>query len=196
MLTWMRTYTGRKVDFLNPDPKSIHIDDITQSLSRICRFNGHVHDHYSVAQHSIYVSQVVDRLGFPDLALAGLLHDAPEAYVGDMVGPLKTLMRDIHPVENRIARAIETRFGVSFHPMPAAVKQADIAMLVMEAKSLLGVDAVREWGIPRPPEILEFQPIVPWPAELAKRYFLKTFDRLTGEYSRALVSTYKTSLTV
>lgn len=196
MLTWMRTYTGRRVDFLNPDPKSIHIEDIAQSLSRICRFNGHTHDHYSVAQHSIYVSQVVARLASPGLALAGLLHDAPEAYVGDVISPLKAVLTGFDTAEARIARAIETRFGVLFFPMAEAVKRADLILLVMEAESLLGVDAVKEWGIPPPPDSLLFHKITPWPAELAKRYFLKTFDRLMGEYSRALVSTYKTSLTI
>jgi uncharacterized protein len=175
MLTWMLTYTKQKVDLVSPVPDAIKIEDIAHALAHICRFNGHCPEHYSVAQHSVYVAQMVP----PDLALPALLHDAAEAYIGDMVAPLKQQMRDIHAVEDRIARAIERRFSVFIHPMAPEVKTADLDLLVMEARSLLGVDAVKDWGIPRPARTF---PIYPWPAEIAERHFLEAFYRLTKDY--------------
>lgn len=186
MLTWMYTYPCKqKVDFISPDPRSIMIADIANALANICRFNGHMPGHYSVAQHSVYVAQLVPL----DLALAALLHDAPEAYTGDQVSPYKALLRDAPAIEGRIALAIEKRFDVRIFPMAPEVKAADLALLVMEAKSLLGVDAVKEWGIPPPAWDVMGMPIHPWPAEVAKEHFLAMFYRLTQEYARALIHT-------
>lgn len=176
MKTWMRTISGKRVDFLNPDPNQIDINDIAHHLAHICRFNGAVPEHYSVAQHSVYVSQLVGH----ELALAALLHDAAEAYTGDLVSPYKALLRDAPAIEENLSHAIERRFKVRIYPMDPEVKAADLSMLVMEAGSLLGVDAVKEWGLPRPARVAA--PIVPWPADVAKRHFLHAFTRLRDGY--------------
>lgn len=182
MLTYMQTRYGRKVDFLDPDPKTIEIADIGHALARVCRFGGHVPRHYSVAQHSVYVSQLVR----PDLRLAALLHDATEAYVGDMVAPLKELLPEFKKVERAMAAAIGARFGVRIHPLDPDVKRADLAMLVWEAKALLDVDAVEVWGIPAPTYTRTPAPIVPWPADLAEKRFVELYHNLAGEYARGL----------
>jgi len=85
MNAWIQTISGRKFPLAEPDPNQIDIEDIAHALSMLCRFNGHCTQFYSVAEHSMHVSHEISN----DLALAGLLHDAAEAYLGDVPSPLK-----------------------------------------------------------------------------------------------------------
>lgn len=126
------TATGRYFDFANPDPASIEIEDIAIALSRACRFTGHTREFYSVAQHSVYVSYFVPQ----EHALAGLLHDASETYMGDMNTPLKQLLPEYKAIERRVERAICARFGLAY-PFDPCVKQADLRMLITERRDLM-----------------------------------------------------------
>lgn len=85
---WIVTATGRQVNLLDPDPESIVIEDIAAALCRLNRFTGHTTTFYSVAQHSVLVSEQCRYS-----PLAGLLHDAHEAYLGDVSRPLKLALR-------------------------------------------------------------------------------------------------------
>lgn len=138
-MSWIQTYSGDAFDFLQLDTKSVHLRDIAHALSNLCRFNGHTRRFYSVAEHSVWVSQKCD----PDYALQGLLHDATEAYVGDMVSPLKRLITDFSKHEANVWKLICKKFHVEeeLHP---SVKDADIRMLVTE-KALLHAESPREW---------------------------------------------------
>jgi uncharacterized protein len=82
---WIQTYTGKQFWPLSPLPEDIVIEDIAHALSMQCRFGGHVRTFYSVAQHSVHVSLLVE----PQYALWGLLHDAAEAYLVDLPRPIK-----------------------------------------------------------------------------------------------------------
>ena len=84
----IRTYTGKYINVFDPDPEMIDIEDIAHSLSNTCRWGGHCRKFYSVAQHSV---MVVDWLPVSDskLRLAGLMHDATEAYLTDLSKPIK-----------------------------------------------------------------------------------------------------------
>lgn len=114
---------------MDPRPEEVLIDDVAHALSRICRFGGHVNcEWYSVAEHSILVSEMCD----PKDALEGLLHDAAEAYVGDMVSPLKRSMKEFSAVERLNHRAISTALGIRYD-MPYSVEEADLRMLLTEA---------------------------------------------------------------
>lgn len=86
MNNWIMTHTGKKFKPFNPRTEDIDIEDIAHALSNICRFNGHVNQFYSVAEHSVLVSVLCPE----ELKLKGLLHDAAEAYLGDVPSPLKT----------------------------------------------------------------------------------------------------------
>ncbi len=126
------TWTGASVDPLDLHPDGIDIDDIAHALSMLCRFNGHCAKFYSVAEHSVLVSQLCP----PDYAMAGLLHDATEAYIADVPRPLKAQLPDYVIAENRASLAIASRFGLP-EIFPAAIRQADDAALEMEMSAIL-----------------------------------------------------------
>jgi hypothetical protein len=126
------TATGRYFDFSRPTADMIDIEDIAHALSRQNRFTGHTRDFYSVAQHSVAVSDLVP----PEHALAGLLHDASEAYMADMNSPLKQLVPEYKAIEQRVEGAICARFGLAY-PLDPCVKQADLRMLVTERRDLM-----------------------------------------------------------
>lgn len=118
----VQTSSGRYIDLLDPKPADILIEDIAHALSNIARFNGHTHQFYSVAQHCVLCSGIN-----PDkLALEKLLHDATEAYVGDMVTPIKNLFPGYRTMEDKIAGVIAQAFGLNqgFHHDPE-VKRSD-----------------------------------------------------------------------
>ena len=86
---YIRTASGRDV-YLSDPGRSIVIEDIAASLAKICRYNGHTRVPYSVAQHSIWVARQIKASGYgAKLQLAGLMHDAAEAYLGDMPTPVQ-----------------------------------------------------------------------------------------------------------
>lgn len=127
----IETVSGVAFNVLDPTPEMFDIDDIARSLSHICRYNGHLPHFYSVAEHSVRVSWWIRSLGYsPSVQLTGLLHDAAEAYVGDMVRPLKrtTQVGDAHRrLEDRVSEVLHTVFGGIF-PHPEIVHDADRAI--------------------------------------------------------------------
>ncbi len=134
----IKVAAGHYVDLANPDPKSIDILSIAAALSKICRFGGHCPRFYSVAEHSVHATimavreSVVDR----NALLAIFLHDAAEAYVGDMVKPLKVTMPQYGDAEQRIESAIEVAFAVDFHQHKDTIKRFDRAMLKAEKTAM------------------------------------------------------------
>lgn len=146
--TALVTYSGRTIDMLAPQASDIAIEDIARSLSAQCRFNGHlVHARfYSVAEHSAHVSELLRKWGHSvQVQREGLLHDAAEAYIGDMIGPMKVAMRslaydgsDFDLLEERWLTAIGSRFDVSINPMSVDVKRADVAQFHEEDFALRG----------------------------------------------------------
>ena len=129
---WFQTYTSVMFWPLDPRANEVRIEDIAHHLSLLCRFNGAVRRFYSVAQHSVLVSEAIVH----EQARWGLLHDAAEAYVGDMVRPLKLSMPDYRAAEERVMRAVAERFGLTW-PEPPAVKVADNALLMTERRDLM-----------------------------------------------------------
>lgn len=138
---WIVTYTGRFFFPLKPSVKDICIEDIAHSLSNLCRFNGHTCMFYSVAEHSIHVSELL-----PDnLTFLGLMHDAAEAYIGDWTSPVKELFPEVKKCENRIFEKIAEKYNLTEQPcpgekygltyqIPALVKSADLVMRAIEAR--------------------------------------------------------------
>ena len=130
---WIQTRTGRRFSVSNPRAEDVSLDDIAPALSRICRFAGQCDPFYSVAEHSVRVARRVP----PSLRLAALLHDAAEAYPGDVPGPVKALpeiARGWFIVESEVARVIGEAFGVVMSPLE--VRRADAEMLAIESEAL------------------------------------------------------------
>lgn len=180
---WMQTASGRRFYPLDPRPEEVHLEDIAAALSRLCRFGGHCRAFYSIAQHSVLVSLACA----PEDALAGLLHDAAEAYVGDMIRPLKRHpnLRAYCNIEEEIRAAIWWRFrlGRAGAPwedrfaLPASVKHADEVLLATEARDLMGHGCMETWTTWKLAEPLP-RPIVPWGPEEARDRFLVRFAAL------------------
>lgn len=126
----IRTVSGRYVNIVNLDPHTIDIHDIAHSLSHTPRFGGHLPVFYSVGQHSIGVYNQCSDLP-RELQLQALLHDASEAFIGDMPSPIKQHLPDFKQLEERIMQVIAKKFGFPW-PIHPAVKTADREMLETE----------------------------------------------------------------
>lgn len=131
----IKTYSGRIVDPFEMTVDDIDLDDIAHALSSICRFGGHTRHFYSVAQHSVYVAEYVCHRD-PENHVrqkTALLHDAVEAYLGDLVRPLKRRpeMAVYLEVETELEQVIAKKFGLEW-PFPEIVHIADNAVLQAE----------------------------------------------------------------
>lgn len=169
---WVRTYTGRRVHILRPNPNSVDIQDIAQALSHTCRFGGHVPRFYSVAQHSVVVADMLP----PSLALWGLLHDASEAYLHDVTRPLKQCLRNYAELERRHQAAVCIRFGLS-PEMPWVVKCADNVALATEFRDLHGesLENCAAWANALPMGNRSIKPLRP---EAARNLFMARFESI------------------
>lgn len=125
------TVSGRFFDILRPNDYAFDIEEIATALSNICRYTGHVECFYSVAEHSVLVSRLVPC----KLALAGLLHDASEAFVGDVSSPLKKLLPEYQKIEDSVQEAIAKQFRLPY-PFPKEIHEADKRMYWNERQTV------------------------------------------------------------
>lgn len=160
------TWTYREWDILNPKSWVFDLDDLAQALGNQCRFNGHV-DFYSVAEHSVRVSEILEAGGHDvNTQLLGLFHDGPEAYTGDIPGPWKKHVSiagmPIEEVEKAIEMPLFARFGIEYSDDAwKHVKDADHA-------------AYKEEAAARP------APGKGWDPVMSKYQFLKRYRALKG----------------
>lgn len=165
----IETYSGSFVDVSNPSYTSITLEDIAHALSNICRYGGHCQTFYSVAEHAVFVSQRLERQGFPRLVqIAGLHHDDAEAFLGDIPRPIKPLLGQVYEdmsdeMDSAVCNALYREYDVElirsdFHS--SHVKTADNWALMVEARHLLpsegrmwfaGAQGAAQWGLPDQP---------------------------------------------
>jgi 5'-deoxynucleotidase YfbR-like HD superfamily hydrolase len=176
---YLQTVSGRWVNPFDPDPEQLDAGDIARALANQCRFGGHCRAFYSVAQHSVIVSQLVEeRGGDAEDAFAALMHDATEAYLGDMPHPLKhrsPLGAAFREAEQRLEAVIRERFAIKAD-VPE-IKRVDRALLATERRAL----SAEEWHWP---ELEGVEPLdlalEPWPPDEAARAFLARYAELTA----------------
>jgi 5'-nucleotidase len=168
--------SGAWFDFSAPASSNFTIEDVAHGLANICRYAGQCRRFYSVAEHSILVSEVAE--GYE---LEALLHDAAEAFMGDITRPLKQMIPKYKDIENSLEAAILNKFGLRF-PLPPAVKEADFRVLAAEQSQIMppGTDdwVRKENIVPAAIVVRHLRP------EHAKRAFLDRYERL--RHSRAI----------
>lgn len=184
---WIQTYTGKKFFPLAPRVEDVDVVDIAHALSNKCRFSGHCLSFYSVAEHSVRGAEVLKGQGTVRLALAFLLHDASEAYLPDLVTPIKgrflvaeidgdTLRAEtIRAYEEELQAVIGEKFGLNLLDFEA-VKPVDLQMLATEKRDLLL--PTHQWNLdPAYPAFSE--QIRPWEPRRAREEFLDLYHDLT-----------------
>jgi hypothetical protein len=177
-MSWILTHTGQRFDLHEPDADLIDPRDISHALANICRFNGHTREFYSVAQHCCMVADLVA----DEYKLAGLLHDAPQAYIGDMVRPLKQWLLQYLDVQDWLWERICTRFDLDTE-LPEPVRQANLTALATERRDFMPHDTAI-WnclvGVEPLPERIR-----PWPAiEARTTYHQRLMDQLAIDHRR------------
>ncbi|WP_449414654.1 YfbR-like 5'-deoxynucleotidase [Ochrobactrum teleogrylli] len=186
---WQRMLSGRRLDLLDPSPLDVEIEDIAHGLARVARWNGQtIGEHaFSVAQHSLLVEEIFNRL-VPDASvewqILTLLHDAPEYVIGDMISPFKAVMGGNYKlIETRLQTAIHHRFSLPATlsaKLKPLVKRADQIAAFFEATRLAGFsegEAIKYFGRPRgfDPANLD---LTPRPTQSVQSDFLARFSIL------------------
>jgi hypothetical protein len=179
---WFTTFTGTKYFLTDPHPDDVKIEDIAHALSNVARFGGHARVHYSVGQHSELCRQMCKQLYPQDYALQMhcLLHDASEAYIGDVVRPLKVSQPEYLALEEKTMSVIYEALGWK-EPNGAElsiIKYIDNAVLLAEARDLItggGKDWDMVTGVPWK------ETVVPWTPRTTNFNFLNTYYWLESQ---------------
>lgn len=165
-MTWIQTHSGRVLDLVRPDPEAIHINDLVVPLSRMPRFSGHTvsrRQACNVALHSLLVEALMPPDAPPSARLAALLHDAHEAFTGDITSPMQqalgayslaaagALKRIQFDLQDAIERAIGLNVSIRFE-YRAEIKQADLLALAIEKRDLMAPSPEPWPGLPDPPK--------------------------------------------
>ena len=190
---WISTYLNKRVFPFDPDKNTIAIDDIAHSLAMICRWGGHALTYYSVAEHSVRVADFLYAQAVKSgksldeskrIAFLGLMHDATEAYVGDIPRPIKGSMflktprgmEGFRETEAHVYKVIEEALDLPPYKDgdDEMVHEADNIILVTEARDVQhGADKWDYWtDRPEPLEGI----IYPMSWEIAKTTFLERYD--------------------
>lgn len=175
--SYILTQSGLRIDYANPKSNVYNIMDIAHGLSNTCRFGGQFRRFYSVAEHSVIVSHLVH----PDFALYGLMHDAAEAYLGDIPTPLKRLLPDFCALELEFETALFEQMDINIQGIRSPeVKRGDLLALYFEKDVGLPPDQYPwpcfdglDLNVPRP----TIECMLPWKA---KALFLGRFKELTN----------------
>lgn len=173
------THSGKRLYLEHPEPDAITIEDIAHCLARIVRFNGSPHGNYTVAEHSVVCAgRAIAEC--PEYALAALMHDASEAYLGDVSTPLKERLANYRAIEDRVMQAIAQKFNFAY-PLPLEVEGIDRRVLMREASFFF--PASKEWQrifTGEPTYTREQAPIGSWTSTKAEHEFLKAYRSITG----------------
>jgi hypothetical protein len=164
-------HSGEYLNLLDPKSSKFSIEDIAHGLSMTCRFNGQCNYFYSVAEHCVFMSHQIQT----EYAFEALMHDASEAFLGDIVTPLKKILPAYQEIEKSFERQIALRYNLPMKMSPQ-VKKADTRMCVTEKQQLMNNFDVWDEGMR---DVLPYNIDLPcWPSDYAKQMFLQTYERL------------------
>ena len=155
---------------MDPRPEDIDIVDIAHALSLLCRYNGHCGQFYSVAEHSLRMS---DAKELPGDSRWRLMHDAAEAYLGDIPSPIKAMLPKFTTMENVILEAIGERFGLG-RMNQTYIHAADRVMLATEKRDIIIKNI--EWPIYLPEPLKN--KIIPMSSVYVEQFFLQKAKEL------------------
>ena len=173
----IQLFSGGYFNYLKPEECDFKIDDVAHSLSHQCRFSGHVHEFYSVAQHSCHVADSLRGLG-RTILYAGLAHDMHEAYVLDIPSPMKLVLPEYCLLEARVQAVVCKAFGVDLDVVKSdRIKQADLEALATEHRDLLGPADDGPWDCINDVTPWDFK-IKAWSPLKARHEFLQRFALL------------------
>lgn len=168
---WMQTYRGDAFFPATPKPEDVHVEDIAHALGMQCRYGGQCERHYSVAEHSYWVSLLVP----PEHALQALMHDSAEGYLVDVPRPSKILMNDYRVVEERVWRAICARYDLS-PVLHFSIHDADNGICFSERDQNMKRSPY-PWRIPDPNYRIK---LGLWSNRRAEKMFLRRWKQLRG----------------
>lgn len=176
MSVYMKTYTNHKLNPLEPNVEDIRIEDIAHALSYICRGNGQVTHFYSVGQHCINAAKEAKARGESErIQLACLLHDASEAYMSDVIRPIKQFLPKYMEIEDNFLRVVFEKYGIYdiIDTDWTTVKKIDNDLMAYDMAMLLGEEVPEEgFGCARTPDI-DFKPF-----EEVEKEYLEIFTTL------------------
>lgn len=162
------TYAGHTINFLDFRVEDVRVEEIAHALSRLCRFGGHCREHYNVAHHAVLVARWLQDKGAPTAVVyAGLHHDDTEAYLGDVISPLKKLLPKYQEFEDTFAKVISKALDFEY-PFPDLLKTADREVFFIENEDV-------RWQFPEDPEI------IPWNSGVSKYLYLEMHKKLRRE---------------
>jgi 5'-deoxynucleotidase YfbR-like HD superfamily hydrolase len=187
---WIQVHSGGAFWPLDPRLEELHIEDVAQGLSHVCRFGGQCTTFYSVAQHSVFVSELCEEFTGPEAdperrrlnALAGLLHDAPEAFISDVPRPVKAHLPHFQEIEARLWDVCARKWGLAHAetgaPLfdEALVRRADDTALVTEKRQVMS--RVLDWDLDEIVAPVE-RTVTPVSPPEARALFLARFRDLT-----------------
>lgn len=156
-------FKGKLTDINNIKADKLDVAEMARTLQRIPRYNCHSDFEWTVGQHSLLVAKILEDKGQSlEVQLAGLLHDASEAYINDVIRPIKVYLKEYFKYENRVEDAILSKFGLKGLET-YAYREADNLALYAESAKLIGLN--NDWVKTYPkefdsPDVMEYQRFV------------------------------------
>jgi 5'-nucleotidase len=169
---WIQTFKGNQFFSIDPRIEDIDIEDIAHALSMLCRYAGHCIDFYSVAEHSVILSEYVSLKN----RLWALLHDASEAYLVDVPSPIKHYLPEYKTIESRLQKVIARKFNLT-EEIPHEVIEADHRILQDEKMQNMR-SCKKDWNLVGNPLGVKLHY---WTPKQGEEKFLLRFKELIGE---------------
>lgn len=172
--------SGGLFDFDDPYNSHFTIEDIAHNLSNLCRFNGACDVFFSVAQHSVNTSRIIQSRRM-------LAHDGAEAFYGDMTTWLKKLCPDYRAHLEVGEDAVAERLGLE-RGMTDEMKRADHLALAVERRYLFrnvkladsddGFHHIKGLSVEDVDAAEALMCMTPWTPRFAANAFLERWEEL------------------